>query len=292
VHTDIGNRCVAAKINQELTPLRTELKNGDRVEIITAAHAKPNPLWLNFVVTGKARSRIRHFLKTMHFQESARLGERLLGQALSMLGASAAEIKDAAWDRFARESGVKSRQEILADIGLGKRLAAVVARRLLSRSEPGPQEAPVRGSVIIRGSEGIAVQFAQCCRPIPGDPIIGIISKGQGMMIHTHDCASIARTRHDPERVLDVSWDPDTRKLFEVNIKLVVANQRGVLAKVAAEIADAESNIQNVAVDPEDGSSYTNMYFTLQVLNRMHLARILRGLRHIPEVTRITRVKS
>jgi GTP pyrophosphokinase len=292
VHTDIGNRCVAVKINQELMPLRTELKNGDRVEIITAAHAKPNPLWLNFVTTGKARSRIRHFLKTMHFEESAKLGERLLNQALAVLGTQPADVKDAQWDKFVRDAGAKSRQEVLADVGLGKRLAAVVARRLLSRAEPGPQEAPApAGSVIIRGSEGMAVQFASCCRPIPGDPIIGLISKGQGMVIHTHDCPVITKARHDPERVLDVAWDPDTRKLFEVSIKLVVANQRGVLAKVAAEIAEAGSNIQNVAVDPEDGSSYTNMYFTLQVSNRLHLARIVRALRRIPEVVRLSRVK-
>ena len=291
VHTDIGNRCVAAKINQELMPLRTELKNGDRVEIITAAHAKPNPLWLNFVVTGKARSRIRHFLKTMHFQESAKLGERLLNQALAALGAAGPDIKDAQWDKLARDAGVKSHQEILADIGLGKRLAAVVARRLVAGAESGPHETHAPGSVIIRGSEGMAVQFAQCCRPIPGDPIIGVIGKGQGMVIHTHDCPVIAKARHDPDRVLDVAWDPETRKLFEVNIKTVVANQRGVLAKVAAEIAEAGSNIQNVAVDPEDGSSYTNMFFTLQVSNRLHLAGLMRSLRRIPEVVRITRVK-
>ena len=291
VHTDIGNRCVAAKINQELVPLRTDLKNGDRVEIITAAHAKPNPLWLNFVVTGKARSRIRHFLKTMHFQESAKLGERLLNQALAALGAAGSDIKEAQWDKLARDAGVKSRHEILADVGLGKRLAAVVARRLLAGGESGPHEAPAPGSVIIRGSEGMAVQFAQCCRPIPGDPIIGVISKGQGMVIHTHDCPVIAKARHDPERVLDVAWDPETRKLFEVNIKTVVANQRGVLAKVAAEIAEAGSNIQNVAVDPEDGSNYTNMFFTIQVSNRLHLARIMRSLRRIPEVVRISRVQ-
>jgi GTP pyrophosphokinase len=291
VHTDIGNRCVAVKINQELMPLRTELKNGDRVEIITAAHAKPNPLWLNFVTTGKARSRIRHFLKTMHFRESAQLGERLLNQALVPLGATLAEVKGAQWDKFLRDAGGKTREEVLADIGLGKRLAAVVARRLLSLGEPGPAEATSSGSVVIRGSEGMAVQFAHCCQPIPGDPIIGIISKGQGMVIHTHDCPVIAKARHDPERILDVAWDPETRKPFEVNIKVVVANQRGVLAKVAAEIAEAESNIQNVAVDPEDGSAYTNMYFTLQVQNRLHLARILRNLRNIPEVVSLTRVK-
>jgi len=291
VHTDIGNRCVAVKLNQELMPLRTELKNGDRVEIITAAHAKPNPLWLNFVTTGKARSRIRHFLKTMHFEESVKLGERMLNQALGPLSPAPADTRDAQWDKFVRDAGAKSREEVLADIGLGKRLAAVVARRLLLLGEPGPHDAPAPGSVIIRGSENMAVQFAQCCRPIPGDPIIGVISKGQGMVIHTHDCPVIAKARHDPDRVLDVAWDPETRKLFDVSIKLVVANQRGVLAKVAAGIAEAGSNIQNVAVDPEDGSRYTNMFFTLQVSNRLNLAGIMRGLRRIPEVVRITRVQ-
>ena len=291
VHTDIGNRCVAVKINQELMPLRTELKNGDRVEIITAAHAKPNPLWLNFVVTGKARSHIRHLMKTMHFQESTRLGERLLNQALANFKSKLSDIADSQWDKLVRDSNAKSRQEILADIGLGKRLGVVVARRLLSLGEPLPNEKSTLGSVVIRGSEGMAIQFAKCCKPIPGDPIIGMISKGQGMVIHTHDCPVIAKTRTDPERLLDVAWDPETRKMFEVSIKLVALNKRGVLAKVAAEIAEAGSNIQNVAVDPDEGDTYTNMHFTLQVSTRLHLARIMRGLRRIPEVARIFRVK-
>ena len=290
VHTDIGNRCVAVKINQELMPLRTELKNGDRVEVITAAHAKPNPLWLNFVVTGKARSAIRHFLKTVHFDESVHLGERLLNQALANFNASAAAVKDTQWDRLVRETNAKSRQEILSDIGLGKRLSAVVARKLLSLGEALPPESAPAGSVVIHGSEGMAVQFARCCKPIPGDPIIGMISKGQGMVIHTHDCPAISRTRADPERLLDVAWAAETRKLFEVSIKLVVQNRRGVLAQVAAEIAEAGSNIQNVSVTPGDDGTYTDMLFTLQVSNRLHLARIMRALRRIPEVVRINRI--
>jgi GTP pyrophosphokinase len=292
VHTDIGNRCVAVKINQELMPLRTELKNGDRVEIITAAHAKPNPLWLNFVVTAKARSHIRHFVKTMHFQESVQLGERLLNQALVSFKSSLASIQENQWDRLLKESSAKSRQHLLSDIGLGKRLSAVIARQLLSVSQTQLQEKASPGTVVIRGSEGMAVQFAKCCKPIPGDPIIGMISKGQGMVIHTHNCPVFSRTRPDPDRMLDVQWDPDTRKAFEVSIKLVVANQRGVLAKVAAEISSAGSNIQNVAVDPEDGGTYTGMHFTLQVSNRMHLAKIMRGLRRVPEVIRISRVQA
>ncbi len=291
VHTDIGNRCVAVKINQELMPLRTELRNGDRVEIITAAHARPNPLWLNFVITGKARSHIRHFLKTMHYQESVQLGERLLNQALGTFGSSLAGVTEPQWDKLVRDSSGKSRQDVLSDIGLGKRLGVVVARQLLSVGEPADSESQSLGTVIIRGSEGIAVQFAKCCKPIPGDPIIGLVSKGQGMVIHTHDCAVVAKTRTDPDRQIDVAWGPDTKKLFEVSIKLVVANQRGVLARVAAEIAEAGSNIQNVVVNPEDGGSYTDMHFTLQVANRLHLAQIMRGLRRVPEVVRITRVQ-
>jgi GTP pyrophosphokinase len=291
VHTDIGNRCVAVKINQELMPLRTELKNGDRVEIITAAHAKPNPLWLNFVVTAKARSHIRHFVKTMHFQESVQLGERLLNQSLASFRSTVADIPEQRWSRLLKESSAKSREQLLSDIGLGKRLSVVIARQLLAVRDATSGDAPT-GTVVIRGSEGMAVQFAKCCKPIPGDPIIGMISKGQGMVIHTHDCPVIAKTRPDPDRLLDVQWDPDTQKAFDVSIKLVSANQRGVLAKVAAEIAAAGSNIQNVAVDPEDGGSYTGMNFTLQVGNRLHLAQIMRSLRAVPEVIRIQRVKS
>jgi GTP pyrophosphokinase len=291
VHTDIGNLCEAVKINQELSPRRTELKNGDRVEIITASHAKPNPLWLNYVVTAKARSHIRHFVKTMHFDESVHLGERLLNQALASFRSSLSDITDQQWQRLLKESSARSRDSLLSDIGLGKRLSAVIARQLLSFGGSQPQESGVPGTVVIRGSEGMAVQFAKCCKPIPGDPIIGMISKGQGMVIHTHDCPVVGKTR-DPDRLLDVQWDQDTRKSFEVSIKLVVANQRGVLAIVAAQISSAQSNIQNVAVDPEDGGTYTTMHFTLQVSNRMHLAQIMRGLRSIPEVIRISRVTS
>jgi GTP pyrophosphokinase len=290
VHTDIGNRCVAVKINHELMPLRTALRNGDRVEIVTASHAKPNPAWLIFVVTGKARSNIRHYLRTMQYDESAALGERLLSQALSSMRARPAEVDEAAWERLLKETGARSRQEVLADIGLGKRLSMVVARRLVSPKEPTPQEATPAGPVIIRGTEGVAVQFARCCRPIPGDPIIGFIKNDQGLVIHTHDCQVIARTRADPDRWLEVEWDTATTRPFEVSIKLLVENRQGVLAKVAAEIAENGSNIEHVSMEGE--GAYTTMHFTLQVQNRIHLAHIMRSLRRIPEVSRINRVKA
>jgi GTP pyrophosphokinase len=292
VHTDIGNRCVAAKVNHELVPLRSELKNGDRVEIITAAHAKPNPAWLNFVITAKARHHIRHFLRTMQYEESAHLGERLLHQAITALGGNPKALRESDWERALNETGAKSRQEALAEIGLGRLLAVVVARKLLppGRGEGQAGLGPT-GPIVIRGSEGMALQFAKCCHPIPGDPIIGFIKKGRGMIVHTHDCPVIAKMRREPEKWLDVDWAPDTRKLFSVNIKLLASNQPGVLAKVAAEIALNASNIENVSVEPGDSVAYSNIFFTLQVFNRMHLAQIMRGLRRLPEVVRINRLK-
>ncbi len=291
VHTDIGNRCAAARINYELAPLRTELKNGDRVEIITAAHANPNPGWLSYVKTGKARSQIRHFLKTMQYEEAAALGERMLSQAVQALGAKSTEATAEKWDRLVRDLGAKSRQEVVADIGLGKRLAAIVARKLLALSESDEPEARApAGSIVIHGSEGLAVQFARCCNPIPGDPIIGFIKKGQGLVVHTHDCPTAAKSRGDPEKWLDVEWAPQTDKMFDVGIRVTVVNQRGVLAKVATAIAEGGSNIDNVSMD-EERSLYTTMHFTLQVANRMHLARVLRTLRRVREVVRIARVK-
>ena len=291
VHTDIGNRCVAAKINQELVPLRTELKNGDRIEIITAAHAKPNPAWLNYVVTGKARSHIRHFLKTMQYEESSQLGERLLNQAIAALQPTAETIEDSAWDKLLRDVGSATREEVFADIGLGKQLAIVVARRLLTLGEGDGNSNRLPGSVMIRGSEGMALQYARCCNPIPGDPILGYVKKGLGLVVHTHDCPIARKMRGDPDKWLDVEWATDGKKLFAVNLRLMVSNELGTLARVAAEIADAGSNVDNLSIEPGDSSAYSNMVFTLQVHNRLHLAQIMRGLRRIPAVIRVTRLK-
>jgi (p)ppGpp synthase/HD superfamily hydrolase len=290
VHTDIGNRCVAAKVNSELVPLRTELRNGDRVEIITASHAKPNPGWLQYVRTGKARSNIRHFLKTMQYEESASLGERLLDQALKALKSSAAEIDDANWERALREGGARSREELLADIGLGKRLPAVVARRLLKRTDS-KEELKSAGSVTIRGTEGMAVQLASCCRPIPGDAIVGSIKKGQGLVVHVSDCGVIERSRRkEPEQWIDVEWDPRTTRLFQAALNVTVENQRGVLAKVASEIAEAGSNIDSITM-ADDRTVFTGMHFVLEVANRQHLARVMRALRRLPDVKKLSRVK-
>jgi guanosine-3',5'-bis(diphosphate) 3'-pyrophosphohydrolase len=290
VHTDIGNRCIAVKVNHELVPLRSELKNGDRVEVITAAHAKPNPAWLGYVATSKARSQIRHFLKTMQSGESAQLGERLLNQALQALGVKPQDMDEAHWNKLLKDTGVKSRQDILADIGLGRRLNMVVARQLASIGESVANETASNPVITIQGTEGMAVQFATCCRPIPGDPIVGVIKSGQGLLVHTHDCPTLRRGRSSGEQWLDVAWDKNINRSFDVSIKLLVADQRGVLAKVSAAIAEAEANIENISFTHE--GEYSGLHFTLEVNNRLHLANIMRALRGIPEVVRIIRVKN
>ena len=288
VHTDIGNRCVAAKVNGELVPLRQELRNGDRVEIITASHAKPNPGWLQYVRTGKARSNIRHFLKTMQYEESASLGERLLDQALRALKGTAAEVDDASWERVVRDGGARSKEELLADIGLGKRLPAVVARLLLKRMD---SREDGKTSVTIRGTEGMAVQLATCCRPIPGDGIVGSIKKGQGLVVHQSDCPAIVRSRrNEPDQWLDVEWDPRITRLFQAAIHVTVENQRGVLARVASQIAEAGSNIDSITTE-DDRALFTTMHMVLEVANRQHLARVMRALRRLPDVKRLSRAR-
>jgi RelA/SpoT family (p)ppGpp synthetase len=295
VHTDIGNKCVAARVNGELVALRTELRNGDRIEIITTGYAKPNPAWLQYVRTAKARSNIRHFLKTMQYDESTALGERLLEQALKAAGHAAAEIDAESWARAVRDAGARSRQEVLADIGLGRRLPAVIAKRLLRKTEReevkgGPSKSAA-ASVVIRGTEGMAVQLASCCRPIPGDAIVGSMKKGQGLVVHAADCRQATRSRrNEPDQWIDVEWDRQPSRLFQTAVRVMVMNQRGVLAKVASEIADAGSNIDAISME-EDRAVFTTMLFILEVANRQHLARVMRALRRVPEVEKLARAR-
>jgi guanosine-3',5'-bis(diphosphate) 3'-pyrophosphohydrolase len=291
VHTDVGDRCVACRINFETMPLRTELRNGDRVEIVTAPNAAPNPVWLSYVKSARARSRIRHFLTTKQAEESAALGERLLTHALRDLGLALAKLPAQAWDRFKRASGARSQRAVLADIGLGKRLPAIVARRLAEGVAADPSAAAEgRGqqAILIHGPEGVAVKLGSCCRPIPGDPIVGLIRKGQGLVVHTHDCTAVAKLRSERGNWIDVEWETGITGMFEASIRVVAKNVRGVLARLAAGIAEAGSNIVNVSMDDDSGEA-TTLFFTLQVTDRVHLARILRALRRIPEVVRIAR---
>ncbi len=295
VHTDIGNHCIACKINHEHMPLRTELRNGDRVEIVTAPNAAPNPNWLGFVRSGKARAQIRHFLKTRQKSESAALGEHLLSQALHNLGHRLEELGSSAWHRFLKTFSGKTQKEVLTDIGLGKRLPAIVARRLLDGRASGGAVAQNAGAILIAGSQGMAMQLARCCRPIPGDPIVGIIKAGQGLIVHTHDCANLrtgkaGRGPGGGKEWVDVDWDVAATGPFEVLIKVVAQNAPGVLARVASAIAEHEVNISDVRMDKDSGST-TALFFTLQVSGRMHLAGILKSVRRLPAVTRITRLK-
>ncbi len=296
VHTDVGNSCVAVKINHEQAPLRTELHNGDNVEIVTSSLAKPNPAWLNYVVSGKARSHIRHYLKSIQVTESAHMGERILNIALRALHVEPADVTDKQWKKVMRDYGAKDKSEILSDIGMGKRVSLMVAHQLLASGQDALDADKSKTSkpldtITIRGSEGMAVQFAQCCRPIPGDPILGFINKDKGLVIHTHDCPAIGKFKLDPDKWLDVDWDTDNKRLFKVNLRIVAINAPGMLAKIAAGIAEAESNIDRVNVEEPDGSQYSNLDFTVQVRNRVHLADLIRNLRKIPDVVRISRVK-
>ena len=295
VHTDIGNRCVACRVNGDLMPLRTELRNGDQVEIITAAHANPNPAWLAYVRTGKARAQIRHFLKGAQLEESVALGERLLNQALRPHGLTLGQISTFAWERFLRDRGVRSKKEVFADVGLGRRLPAIVARRVaqaqdLESGRPNVIKPKPAGAILIRGSEGIAVQLARCCQPIPGDPIIGTIRKGQGLEVHLHDCPAVAKLRGDRGRWVDVEWESGEERLFDVKIRVLAKNTRGVLARVASAVTEEDCNIHNVNMDSEQGV-YIAINLVLQVHDRVHLARVMRGVRRVPDVVRIGRLK-
>ncbi len=296
VHTDVGNSCVAVKINHEQAPLRTEMHNGDQVEIITSSLAKPNPAWLNYVVSGKARSHIRHYLKTIQVTESAHMGERILNIALRALHVEPADVTDKQWKKVMGDYGAQDKLEILSDIGMGKRVSLMVAHQLLASGQATLDADKSKTSkpldtITIRGSEGMAVQFAQCCRPIPGDPILGFINKDKGLVIHTHDCPAIRKFKLDPDKWLDVDWDTDNKRLFKVNLRIVVVDAPGMLAKIATSIAEADSNIDSVTIEEPDGSQYSNINFTVQVRNRVHLADLIRNMRKIPDVVRIGRVK-
>jgi len=246
-------------------------------------------------VTGKARSHLRHYLKTLKVTESSHLGERMLNIALRALHVDPADVQEKQWLKVMGDYDAKDKSEILADIGLGKRVSLMVAHQLLASAHDEESETSQAlktfDKITIRGSEGMAVQFAQCCSPIPGDPILGFINKDLGLVIHTHDCSAISKFKLDPDKWLDVEWDADDKRMFSVNLHIVVMNQRGMLAKIAAVISDAGSNIDNVSADEPDGSQYSTVKFTVQVHNRVHLAELIRNLRKIPEVVRINRIK-
>lgn len=291
VHTDVGNTCIASKIDRHLAPLRTPLLNGQTVEIITAPGAHPNPAWLNFVVTAKARSNIRHYLKTLRHEEAVNLGRRLLEKTLGSVGYSLAELPEQSIQDYLNECELGSLEELLENIGLGNRMPLLVARRLAGTSEETRGSRGDKAPLAIKGTEGMVVSFAKCCRPIPGDPIVGFVSAGRGVVIHRDDCKNVADFRNRPEKWIDVEWEPDVMGDFVAELRLEVANQRGVLAMVAAAIADTGSNIENVEIEERDGMT-TTMTFSVAVHGRRHLARVMRRIRSISLVMRIVRVKA
>jgi GTP diphosphokinase / guanosine-3',5'-bis(diphosphate) 3'-diphosphatase len=311
IHSNIGDRTVAARINGEQIPLRTELKNGDVVEVITAPVSTPNPAWLGFVRTGRARSKIRHYLKTLEQTESEGLGEKMLTQALRAEGMEKLPDSEGEyqplWEKLLRFTGNRTRSELLTDIGLGKRIASIVAKRLmillaesgekpdallLTRERYTAHENISQGAVVIDGSESGSVKFAQCCRPIPGDAIVGYLGRGEGLVVHASDCAVAKRLQHkDSERFIAVDWSDEPVRQFETGVVVTVTNGKGVLARVAAALASAEADITHVDMDDEAAQDTTDFRFVLAVRDRMHLDTVLRHLKRTPSVLRAVRTR-
>ncbi len=315
IHSDVGDHCVAAKLNGEPATLRTELKSGDVVEIVTAPGAQPNPGWLNFVRTGRARSKIRHFLKTMEHEESRGLGEKLLAQALRAEGLllPSSELDDAPahalWQQLIKWSGNRSRADLLVDIGLGRKIGTIVAKRLaqmvserggrpdavtltLNRFGVAEDVATPMPGVVIDGTEGASVQLAQCCRPIPGDDIRAYLGRGEGLLVHTAECATGRRLAdRDPERWIAVEWAEQPTRNFETSVKLLVKNGKGALAKIASAVSMAEADISHIEMDNEPQADVTELRLLLAVRDRQHLADVLRALKRSQPVLRASRVK-
>ncbi|MEK7206501.1 MAG: ACT domain-containing protein, partial [Pseudomonadota bacterium] len=273
---------------------RTTLRNGDHIEIITADWSRPNPAWLNYVATSKARAHIRSFLKNQKQGESIKLGGRLLEKAAEEIGTNLSQTTQAQREELLKTLKFNTWDALLSEIGLGNRLAAVVARQLVPEA-PGavaPEAVPNEKAPVlaIRGTEGVVVTYARCCRPIPGDPILGFLSAGRGIVVHTEDCPNVVKYRKHPEQWIDVQWEKETKGVFPVSLRVEARNQRGVLASVAAVISEEEANIDTVNSDDRDGQ-YTAMNFTIEVRDRVHLAQILRRIRSLESVVRINRKK-
>ena len=313
IHSDVGNHTVSARINGEQRPLRTELTNGDVVEIVTADKAEPNPAWLSFVKTGRARSKIRHHLKTVAQEQSHDLGERMLGQALRSEGIATLPSEEgpyqATWEKLLRFTGNKSRAELLSDIGMGKRIANMVGKKLAvllaetglkpdallistERYASGEDESVSQGVVTLDGSEGVSVQYAPCCRPIPGDRIVGYLGRGEGLVVHAEDCPTGKRLRlRDGERFLEVEWADEPVRSFDTTVIVTVTNGKGVLARVASSIAAAEADITHVDMGDEPAQTATDIRFSVAVRDRQHLADVLRSLKRTTSVLKAQRYK-
>ncbi len=288
VHTDVGNACIAAKIDRRLVPLSTRINNGQTVEIITAAGANPNPTWLSFVATGKARSNIRHWLKTQQVSEARTLGKRLIERALYSLSLSLEEIPENRLSAFLSELKLSSFEALCEEVGLGNQVAPLVVRRLVS--DLPVEESHVIYPLAIRGTEGMVVSYAKCCRPIPGDTIIGFLSAGRGIVIHRESCKNVAEVYKTPEKYIFIQWADKVEGEFQIEIRVDVLSKRGVLATLANTLSENDANIQNVHIDERD-NRHNTITFLLSIRNRNHLARVIKKLREIDLVTRVIRVK-
>ena len=315
IHSDVGDHCVAAQVNGEAVALSTELRSGDVVEVTTSPSAKPNPAWLNFVSTGRARSKIRHFLKTLEQEESYLMGERLLTQALRAEGLVMPDTSgddapaEVTWAALVRWAGSRNRSELFTDIGTGRKIATIVAKRLarllveagqrpdaitlsMGRFAASAEDAG-HGLVLLDGSEGASVKYAPCCRPIPGDAVVGYLGRGEGLTVHTAEC-SVARKlgQRDSEHWMSVDWAEEPVRPFETAISTVLRNGKGVLAQVAQAVALAEADITHLDMGDNRADDVTTLRLVLNLRDRQQLADVLRRLRRSPPVIRVSRVKS
>jgi RelA/SpoT family (p)ppGpp synthetase len=291
VHSDLGDTCVGARINRVLMPLRTPLVTGQTVEIITAPGARPNPAWLNFTVTGKARSQIRHYLKNLQTDEARTLGRRLLNRELETFHLNLDTVDKNLLKTLLEETKLKSLDALLEEIGLAKRMAPIVVRALIPQTQAAgvpPAGHDSTTPLVIKGTEGMVVSFPKCCLPIPGDEILGYVTAGRGIVIHRQTCKNIAEFRNQPEKWIDVDWADDIGRDFQSEIRLMVTNQRGALATIAGAIADQGANIENIQMTDRD-DRYVSMAFLISVGNRVHLARVLRAVRSLKHITRVHR---
>ena len=312
IHSDVGNTCVAVKINGMQLPLRSELKNSDIVEVVTSANSQPNPGWLAFVRTGKARASIRHSLKTKHYAESLQLGERLLASALRQQGVDAGLLSPELWEKLLHWTGDKTREEACVNIALGRRSSQELAIRLkiLIDDEGGSEQmrlgatdwvSPLqeiashhhqRQAILVDGREGNSISFQTCCHPIPGDNIIGYLGKGEGLQVHTNDCSVALRMlSKDSDKWVEVEWGKEVNREFEVDLAIDTHQGKGVLARVASSVTAADSNIMNVSMDDRYKEDAVTIRFTIQVSDRLHLSRVMRSLRANQDVMRVTRVR-
>jgi len=299
IHTGIGDHTVSVMINSEAAQLRTELRNGDIVEITTDPNSRPSPSWLSFVRTGKARSAIRHHLRTINLPESIRLGQQLLNQALHAINIDP-DLPAPLLERLLNESSAKSMEDLCADIGIGKRMAALVARHIFGLMGGESASMPIDHNsaadldpVTIYGSEGVSVHLAACCLPIPGDHIIGQLRRDQGLQVHTADCTVAKRLKQkEPDRWIAVKWGTELNRRFDSRIRLLINNEKGILARVAAEIGESDGNITFVGMDEDREHVLHQLRFTIQVKDRVHLAALLRNVRKVAGVNRVSRERA